>query len=119
MSYTPQKDRAKSFERLPEWAKAELHRLSNSIEYWQKKLAEGPEESDTFRWNGGLAEELDTPLGEGSVIRFSLGDSWHDRIDVRTIEGRQGKMLDVSAGGRYIRVHPSAANHVYITLDDR
>lgn len=87
---------------LPKWAQNEISRLERDLAYERDKLAQGPENSNTF------AEPYATtprPLGENPNIEFRLGDKWGDKINVR-IEGDKLQIL----GGSRITIFPESSN---------
>src|ERR1035437_47259 len=96
------------FDRLPKWAQGRIELLEKSVDYWQGKANEGPEDSDTFikRY-----VSKDKPLGRGDTILFTTDDSRHnvevtnhgDRIEVRGMD--------------LLTVRPVSSNVITITAE--
>lgn len=108
---------AERFDRLPKWAQSEITRLKSNVNYWKAKATAGPDDSDTFVWNG-LGDM--TPLGDSPTVAFypksiqrgGIESGFHARID--------GKRLRVtSPGAEMVLIHPSASNSFYVEVDQR
>ncbi|QGZ17363.1 hypothetical protein SEA_POWERPUFF_65 [Arthrobacter phage Powerpuff] len=97
-------------EKLPKWARDELHHLRRTLEATTRELndhrlhAYGPPFSNTKADPYG-----DVPLNlkNGESIEFRLGTGYHEVIRVRIRDG----VLDVNANGGLV-VLPKASNHV-------
>lgn len=102
------------FARLPLWARRRIEVLEMNNTHLTAKLAEGPEDSDTF---ADPHRDDARPLGSGTTIRFMLdgaeidGDRWQDYIDARLSE--TGDYLIVTAGDS-LTLYPSSSNVVHI-----
>lgn len=107
--------RPEQYNRLPQYAQREIHRLEASVEYW-KRRAWNPdrEETDTavdHGWDTNLGRRLEYLL-DGQRIRFLLSGGYEvtaavkdDRLDVY--------LASVSA--RYqLATLPRATNHIKI-----
>jgi len=95
-------------ENLPKWARQEIDRLERDLAYNKAKLAEGPEDSDTF---ADEYSDAPRPLGRGPTITFKWGGKWGEKIEARL----DGETLIVR-GGTQIDVHPVAGNVVEIMV---
>lgn len=95
---TPTRDRTK----LPKWAQQELGRLERDLEHAQARLAEGPENSNTF---ADPYADSPRPLGEGTLIEYRFGESWGEKFSVRL----EGDKLYVM-GGSTLSIYPQSSN---------
>lgn len=89
--------------KLPQWAQQEIKRLENSVEHWKAQATAGPEGSNTFIRRYG--NKMDTPLGSSPIVRFQLGEGWHEAVEVQIEKG----FVHVR-GSDGITIWPSAAN---------
>lgn len=100
-------------DRLPKWARDRIGQLEREVAYFQAKLSEGPEDSDTF-----LDPHADAPrpLGCGGTVRFVLrADERGAReyVDVRL--DRADSFL-VVRGSDGLAVFPAASNSLFVKL---
>jgi hypothetical protein len=96
--------------RLPKWAQHRLQKLESDVAYYAAKLAEGPQDSDTFA--NPHSDIAMRPLGMGTLIRFSIttrdDGSAHDYIDAQL----NGDTLEIRASRR-LTITPQASNVVH------
>lgn len=111
--------------RLPKWAQSRIAVLENRVQHLESKLNEGPEESDTFADPYGTFAPGDNqpsgrPLGEGTIVRFWLGDDRRYKyVDVSAkVTGRGKHYVNVHGGEGALSVRPSSSNVVEITVTD-
>lgn len=95
--------------KLPKWAQSEISRLERNLAHAEAKLAEGPEDSDTFADPYANAPR---PLGKGTRIEFVADAERRDRFHAHLTEDG---ILEVS-GGSSLQIQPHAANVVRIKL---
>lgn len=95
--------------RLPKWAQREIERLENDLASANRKLAEGPEDSDTF---ADPYSDTPRPLGKGTSVEFRLGPEIADKIHVRIERGKVNVY-----GGDYLRIYPQASNVINVVPD--
>lgn len=100
----PERDISK----LPKWAQNEIERLQHNLDSAHKRLAAGPEDSDTF---ADPYYDTPRPLGCGTAIEFRVGPDWNQKFQARLI----GEKLQIH-GGDTIVVLPHASNVVSLEL---
>lgn len=115
-------ERARRIARLPQWAQRELENLERTVAYLRGKLAEGPENSDTFVDH--LGAERRTPLGQRPRISFHLEEpgeaGWnaHGSVEAHTLEVRGRRVLALT-GQPGLQVLPRSSNQVWVVTGDQ
>ena len=102
--------------KLPKWAQSRIQRLERDIAFYQERLAEGPENSDTF------AEPYATPprpLGRETTVELRLGDNG-EAIHVRTERDTRGRRsVYVYGSNMHLSVQPLSSNTLRIVASER
>jgi hypothetical protein len=88
--------------KLPKWAQVEIRRLERDLEAAYEKISTGPEDSRIIANPNSAAP---TPLGTTTLIQFSLGEHWGEKIEVY-LEGD----AVVLRGGDGLTIQPWAGN---------
>ena len=92
--------------KLPRWAQSRIQKLERDVDYYQRKLSAGPENSDTF---ADAYSDARRPLGPGTIVEFRLPEG---RVRIRTDEHGY---LDVNGDDR-IQIEPQASNAVRVMV---
>ena len=110
--------------RLPKWARAEIAALHRKVHDMKRELVakRGDETRVQVDPHSGLINDTDRGprlyLSDHDTVRFQLGDSWQDHIDVHLIKNHNGVHGVLVRGGNVcLKVLPSSANHVDIYLE--
>lgn len=111
---TPQQ-RLEREAKLPKWARDELGRLRRDLEHERERLAQGPEDSDTF---ADPYSDTPRPLGRKAHIEFRFAE--REGVQCYIDHDHNGKpFLYVYGTGIYLAVEPSSANTLRIRSADR
>jgi hypothetical protein len=97
--------------KLPQWAQDELRMLEADREFWKEQALGGPNDTDTLVH---LYPKPSIPLPKGTTIRFVLGDSPDEWIDVRRAReshfNREGDVVVRCGPGALLAALPEATN---------
>lgn len=94
--------------RLPKWAQQELYRLERDLESAYARLAEGPENSNTFADPYAKAPRA---LGDSPMIEFRFGTKWGEKFQVRLEDDHL-----VISGGSSLAIHPRSSNGINVAV---
>jgi hypothetical protein len=101
--------------KLPVWARHRLQKLEADNRYMADKLAEGPENSDTF---ADPFSELSRPLGQGPTIRFTLdgkpAEDSRDYIEAYLDHDSKGEPFVRISSVEGLMFLPSSSNVAYV-----
>lgn len=96
--------------KLPRWAQNEIQRLTANLEWAERRLNAGPDNSDTFA--DPYSENAVRPLGKGTVIQF--GTDLGQRLRAHYERG----LLVVSAD-EVLTILPRASNSIEMASERR